>query len=149
MKNKKAVIYFWTVLSFAFVITALSERNKQHEGFSAAAGIDLQAAHIVLAEYGENDGVGNYAPFPLSEETLCSILLPTQLKRGKVQDSMPQRFFFIHLKLSDGTPSELIIGSNGEIIVGNPGNRKFWVDTGKASYQKLVDCFEKDGSKIS
>lgn len=54
------------------------------------------------------------------------ILSSVRLEHGKKQDAMPNQFFFFHITLPDKETVELVIGDDGEIIVGNPDSRNFW-----------------------
>ena len=138
---KKRIAAIALALMLALSLAACKQPSK---GFYEATGIDLTTARVMLAEYGENDGTGRYLSFSITEDTLNGLLSPITVDRGKEQNTMPDQFFFFHLVLSNEETSEIVIGCDGEVIVGNPDSRNFWIDTDKAAYQQLQDCFAKE-----
>lgn len=138
---KKRIAAIALALMLALSLAACKQPSK---GFYEATGIDLTNARIKIAEYGENDGTGRYSSFTISEDTLNGLLSPITVDRGKEQNTMPDQFFFFHLALSNEETTEIVIGCYGEVIVGNPDSRNFWIDTEKAAYQQLQNYFAKE-----
>lgn len=131
-------------LILALMLSLLLAACKQpSKCFYEATGIDLTTARVKLAEYGENDGTGGYSSFSISEDTLNDLLSPISIERGKEKNTMPDQFFFFHLDLSDEETTEIVIGCDGEVIVGNPDSRNFWIDSDKAVYQQLLEYVSK------
>lgn len=128
------------MLAFVLILMlSLVACTQSSKSFYEATGIDFATAHITLAEYGESDGTGNYSTLSISEESLNEILSSVRLEQGKKQDAMPNQFFFFHVTLSNEEMVELVIGDDGEIIVGKPDSRSFWKNADKVAYQKLLD----------
>lgn len=122
----------------------LAACKQPSKGFYEATGIDLTTARVMLAEYGENDGTGKYLSFSITEDALNGLLSPISIERGKQQNAMPEQFFFFHLTLSNEETTEIVIGCDGEVIVGNPDSRNFWIDSDKAAYQQLLNFYMKE-----
>lgn len=136
-KAKAAVLPL--AVFFVILIIGLWRAHFKEKSFFEAAAIDWNCVEVKRAQWGKNDGVGEYTTLPVPPKELGDILSAVTVRPAPSQSTMPDEFFIFHLELSDETMVELIIGCDGEIIFGPSGSQQFWLDTKGSAYQVLHD----------
>lgn len=140
MKKPQAKIAILLLVVLCVVSTfGLWRAHFKEKSFFEATAIDWNCVEVKRAEWGKNDGQGEYTAFPISSKELGDILSAVTLRPARSQNAMPDEFFIFHLELSGETMVELIIGCDGKIIIGTSGSRQFWLDIKGGAYQTLYD----------